>query len=123
MHRTIMIQKLFNNKNQTGLLALAPFFLVVCSFNNGVIIGLTSLFMIIILTTILYLISNFSVYFFHKIKTITAIKKSVLMKRPILKVKVFTTKYFCLKHRCDVLRHLSDYTFHSFSSSIAIWTN
>ena len=54
-----MIQKLFNNKNQTGLLALAPFFLVVCSFNNGVIIGLTSLFMIIILTTILYFISNY----------------------------------------------------------------
>jgi H+/Na+-translocating ferredoxin:NAD+ oxidoreductase subunit E len=59
MHHTAMIQKLFNNKNQTGLLALAPLFLVVTSFNDGISIGLISLFLIVILTSILYFISNF----------------------------------------------------------------
>ncbi|MFT5396213.1 MAG: electron transport complex protein RnfE [Gammaproteobacteria bacterium] len=59
MHHAAMIQKLFNNKNQTGLLALAPLFLVVASFNDGITIGLISLVMILILTSILYFISNF----------------------------------------------------------------
>ena len=54
-----MIQKLFNNKNQTGLLALAPLFLVVTSFNDGISIGLISLVLIVSLTSILYFISNF----------------------------------------------------------------
>ena len=59
MHHTAMIQKLFNNKNQSGLLALAPLFLVVTSFNDGISIGLISLFLIVILTSTLYFISNF----------------------------------------------------------------
>lgn len=59
MHHTAMIQKLFNNKNQTSLLALAPLFLVVTSFNDGISIGLISLVLILILTSILFFISNF----------------------------------------------------------------
>ena len=59
MQHTAMIKRLFNNKNQTGLLALAPLFLVVTSFNDGITIGLISLVLILILTSILYFISNF----------------------------------------------------------------
>ncbi len=59
MHHTAMIQRLFNNKNQTGLLALAPLFLVVSSLNDAISIGLISLFLIVILTSTLYFISSF----------------------------------------------------------------
>jgi electron transport complex protein RnfE len=89
MHRTIMIQKLFNNKNQTGLLALAPFFLVACSFNNGVIIGLTSLFMIIILTTILYLISNCIPSSHSLVSVIIVSATVVLVARMILNSEMY----------------------------------
>ena len=59
MQHTAMIKRLFNNKNQLGLLALSPLFLVVSSFNDGVNTGLVSLVLIIMLSSILYFISNF----------------------------------------------------------------
>jgi len=84
-----MIQKLFNNKNQTGLLALAPFFLVVCSFNNGVIIGLISLFIIIILTTILYFISNYIPSYQSLISVIIVSATVTLVVRMILNSELY----------------------------------
>jgi len=54
-----MIKRLFNNKNQLGLLALSPFFLVVASFNDGVNTGLILLILMLTLSSILYFISNF----------------------------------------------------------------
>jgi len=59
MQHTAMIKRLFNNKNQLGLLALSPLFLVVSSFNDGISIGLIPLVLILILSSILYFISNF----------------------------------------------------------------
>ncbi len=59
MQHTAMIKRLFNNKNQLGLLALSPLFLVISSFNDGISIGLISLVLIVSLTSILYFLSNF----------------------------------------------------------------
>ena len=59
MQHTAMIKRLFNNKNQLGLLALSPLFLVVSSLNNGVRLGLILLILILILSSTLYFISNF----------------------------------------------------------------
>lgn len=49
-----MIQKLFKHETQTGLLALAPFFLVVTSFNIGLDIGLIIAVQILILSSLFY---------------------------------------------------------------------
>ncbi len=59
MQHTAMIKRLINNKNQLGLLALSPLFLVVNSFNDGISTGLILLALILVLASILYLISNF----------------------------------------------------------------
>ncbi len=49
-----IIQKFFKHETQTGLLALAPFFLVVSSFNTGLNIGLIIAIQILILSSVLY---------------------------------------------------------------------
>jgi Na+-translocating ferredoxin:NAD+ oxidoreductase RnfE subunit len=48
------IQRLYNNEVQSGLLALAPFFLLTSSFTIGITISLVAAIQLLILTTILY---------------------------------------------------------------------
>ncbi len=89
MHHTAMIQKIFNNKNQLGLLALTPLFLLVSSFNDGISIGLISLVLILILTSILYFISNF-IPSHHRLVSVLIVSVAVtLVARMLLNSEVY----------------------------------
>jgi H+/Na+-translocating ferredoxin:NAD+ oxidoreductase subunit E len=89
MQHTAMIQRLFNNKNQLGLLALSPLFLVVSSFNDGISTGLIAFFLILIITSILYFISN-SIPSHQRLVSVLIISATViLVARMLLNSEIY----------------------------------
>ncbi|GJM04144.1 MAG: hypothetical protein DHS20C09_01350 [marine bacterium B5-7] len=56
---SFVIQKLFNTQMQTGLLAMAPFFLIIPSYKVGMSIGLIAFCLMFVLTSALYLLRDF----------------------------------------------------------------
>jgi len=84
-----MIQTLFNNKNQVGLIALSPLLLLVTSVNDGLSTGLIALILILILTSILYFISSF-IPSQHRLVSVLIISITVvLVARMILNSEMY----------------------------------
>tara|TARA_R110002072_G_scaffold32211_8_gene98643 strand:- start:17678 stop:18220 length:543 start_codon:yes stop_codon:yes gene_type:complete len=56
---SFVIQKLFNTQMQTGLLAMAPFFLIIPSYKAGVSIGLIAFCLMFVPASVIYLLRDF----------------------------------------------------------------